>query len=101
MNCDIIVVVIIIRILHSPNRGCGAAVHLPIQDDLVLLQLQDDLVNAADHAVDPLGQTLASLGLLQRLLLATHGQLLLDLLQILRHTHRHSAVFTQMLLCGR
>lgn len=63
--------------------------HLPVQDDLVLLQLQDDLVDASDHSVDSLGQTPAGFGLLQRLLLASFGQLLLYLLQILRVTDKN------------
>lgn len=71
-----------------PDGRRGAAVHLPVQDDLVLLQLQDDLVDASDHAVDSLGQTLAGLGLLQRPLLAGFRQLLLYLLQILNVTDK-------------
>lgn len=71
-----------------PDWGGGAAVHLSVQDDLVLLQLQDDLVDASDHAVDSLGQALAGLGLLQRLGLPGLGQLLLYLLQILKTTTR-------------
>lgn len=69
-----------------PDGRGGAAVHLSVQDDLVLLQLQDDLVDASDHPVDSLGQTLAGLGLLQRPLLASFRQLLLYLLQILKNT---------------
>lgn len=72
-----------------PDGRGGAAVHLSIQDDLVLLQLQDDLVDASDHPVDSLGQTLAGLGLLQRPLLASFRQLLLYLLQILKDTDQN------------
>lgn len=71
-----------------PNWGGGPTVHLSIQDDFVLLQLQDDLVDATDHSVNSLRQTLARLGLLQRLLLAGLGQLLLDLLQVLKTNTR-------------
>lgn len=37
-----------------PDGRRGPAVHLAVQDDLVLLQFHDDLVDATDHAVDSL-----------------------------------------------
>lgn len=67
-----------------PDGRARAAVELSVQDYLVLLQLHDDLIDAADHSAHSLRQTLTRLRFLHGFLLTRLGQLLLYLLQVLK-----------------